>query len=109
MAQNQKDNKHVFQFVYIIDNALYDRYIKTDPTLEKYVVHDAYGLDLSTTIENVFSHVDYLSIEEWINSIGFDFACEELRKMTDKIDKSILEDNWEKAMKTQLIIALPNN
>lgn len=105
MVKSQTENKHVFQFVDILDKALYDRYVKTDATLERYIVYDNGKLDLPKTIESVFSHVDYLSIEEWINSIDFDFACEELHKVTNDIDENILEDNWVKAMKIQLIIA----
>ena len=105
MTQVKKENKHVFQFVDILDKALYDRYIKTDATLEEYIVYENGKLDLYKTIGNICTHVDYWSFEEWVNSIDFDFACEELRKMTDEVDESILEDNWEKAMKIQLIIA----
>lgn len=107
MAVIKKKNRHVFQFVDILDKTIYERYIKTDPTLERYVVYDEGKLDLSRTIENVFSYVDYSSIEEWVNSISFDFAYDELRKVTDDIDENILEDNWVKALKIQLLIAFP--
>lgn len=109
MTQTQIKNRHVFQFVDIIDKALYDRYIKTDATLERFVVHENGKIDLSETMINVCLYVDYLSFEEWVNSIDFDFACEELHKMTDEVDESILEDNWEKALKIQLLLAEPDN
>lgn len=105
MIKTQKENRHVFQFVDIIDKALYDRYIKTDATLEQYVVYKSGKLNLKETMENICTHVDYWSFEEWVNSIDFDFACKELRKMTYDVDENILEDNWEKAMKIQLLIA----
>lgn len=105
MTQVQKENRYVFQFVNILDKALYDRYIKNDTTLERYIVYNDGKLDLQRTIGNICSHVDYWSMEEWVNSIDFDFACEELRKMVDEIDESILENNWEKAMTIQLLIA----